>query len=129
MEFPINTEYSEGGPCIASDESFILFHSSRPGGLGSSDIYASVKSPGDSWGDPINLGPAVNSSDSDTTPFLTFNREYLFFTSFRSFDADELKGKPYSELLTLYKSPRNGISTLYWIDGRTVLDKIGVHKP
>ncbi len=37
---PVNTGYEEGHPSLAVDESFLLFHSTRPNGFGKMDLWA-----------------------------------------------------------------------------------------
>ena len=35
----INTDYNDSDPLIAPDESFLVFHSNRPGGVGEHELY------------------------------------------------------------------------------------------
>jgi Tol biopolymer transport system component len=72
----INTPYNESSPFIAPDESFLLFHSNRPGGYGGMDIYVSFKQSDGSWVQPINLGNEINSSASDWRPILSPDGKY-----------------------------------------------------
>jgi ankyrin repeat protein len=78
---PVNTERWEFDPFIAPDGSFLLFASSRPGGLGDSDLYISFRGLDGSWSEPRNLGAPVNSIGPDYTPMLTPDGKYLFYTS------------------------------------------------
>ncbi|MBM4027387.1 MAG: hypothetical protein FJ280_18570, partial [Planctomycetes bacterium] len=58
----INTSSVDGEPWITQDGRELYFISYRPGGYGGSDIYVARRaSLNDPWGDPVNLGPAVNS--------------------------------------------------------------------
>jgi Tol biopolymer transport system component len=114
----INTLHNESAPFIAPDESFLLFHSNRPGGYGGMDIYVSFKQPDGSWGQPINLGKGINSSASDWRPILSSDGKYLFFSSYRTFKSDYYLGKSYKELIDSYRNPQNGTGTLFWIDAR-----------
>jgi hypothetical protein len=43
LDFPINTEHNEGMPSVTHDMSELFFHSDRPTGNGSYDIYVAVK--------------------------------------------------------------------------------------
>ena len=45
-----------------------------------SDIYVSLRS-GDLWGEPINLGPMINTHFSDRSPFLHPDMKTLYFSS------------------------------------------------
>jgi hypothetical protein len=80
---PVSSEFREFDPFIAPDESYVIFASARPGGLGGSDLYISFGERNGAWGEPKNMGPAVNSPASDYTPMLSPDGKYLFFTSGR----------------------------------------------
>jgi hypothetical protein len=59
--------------------------SPRPGGLGSVDLWVTKRtSIGEPWTEPVNLGPAVNSSGWDSAPYLSSDGLLLFFDSDRS---------------------------------------------
>ncbi|MBS1111412.1 MAG: hypothetical protein H6Q88_3404, partial [Anaeromyxobacteraceae bacterium] len=77
---PVNTAGREYDPFIAADESYLIFASERPGGFGGADLYLSVHEPDGSWGEPRNLGPAINTAESEYTPMLSPDGKYLFFT-------------------------------------------------
>ena len=74
----LNTDASDSNPYVAPDESFIVFFSARPGGMGQSDLYVSHRN-GDTWSAPRNLGPEVNTSDFENCPALSPDGRYLFF--------------------------------------------------
>ena len=116
----INKGYNEGNPFISPDESFLLFKSSRPDGYGNTDLYLSFRQKNNSWGEPINLGPKINSPEYELEPRLSPDGKYLFFTSFRKHDPSVFKGKSYEELMELYRSPQNGYGTLYWVDAKII---------
>jgi Tol biopolymer transport system component len=117
---PINAGYNEGNPFVSPDESFILFKSGRPGGSGNTDLYVSFRQEDGSWGEPKNIGDKINSPENELEPRLSPDGKYLFFTSFRKPDPSVYKGKSYSELMELYKSPQNGYGTLYWVDAAII---------
>ena len=94
---PINTEKWEFDPFIAPDGSFLLFSSSRPGGLGDSDLWVSFRGADGSWSEPRNLGAPINTIGPDYTPMLTPDGKYLFYTS----------------------GP-TGPDDLYWVDARVI---------
>jgi len=111
----INTIHNEGGPCIAPDESYLIFHSNRPNGIGGSDLYISFRKDDGTWTPSLNLGTSVNSPESETIPFLSHDEKYLFFTGYATWDPEVYKGKTFDELMNLYRSPKNGSGTLYWV--------------
>ena len=70
VDLPFNSdEFDNCHPSISVDGNTLYFSSNRPGGVGGMDIYMSKKE-GDSWGNPINLGPEVNSEKNDVFPFV-----------------------------------------------------------
>ena len=89
----INTQYREFDPFIASDESYLIFASERPGGLGGSDLHISFRNKDGSWTEAVNMGKEINSPEADYTPVVTPDGKYLFFTSSRA-----------------------GVDDIYWVD-------------
>jgi len=84
FESSINTEGNEGALSLSPDGQIIFFTGChRKGGLGSCDIYYSVKE-GSRWGEPINSGPTVNSAGWDSQPCLSADGRTLYFVSNRS---------------------------------------------
>ncbi|MFC1493087.1 hypothetical protein ACFL6O_03940 [candidate division KSB1 bacterium] len=115
LENGINTDQNEASPFISPDESYLMFHSNRPGTLGSMDIYISFKQENGSWGEPENMGEPVNSPFPDNIPYVTPDGKYFFFSSYRTLDPGLFKGKTYNELMELYRNPRNGYMTIFWM--------------
>jgi hypothetical protein len=81
LGLPVNSGANEGDFFISNDESFMIFMSNRPGGYGSADLYISYSKPDDSWTNPKNLGPFVNTSGDDFGPYVTTDNKYLFYES------------------------------------------------
>lgn len=75
----VNTETFEQHVHIASDESYIVFDSYRPGGSGKSDLYICYKKSDGSWTNARNLGEAINTKDYDWFPRVTADGKYLLF--------------------------------------------------
>jgi tetratricopeptide (TPR) repeat protein len=71
--------YSMGHPSITADGKTLYFSSNIPGGLGGSDIYKSTWQ-NSAWGQPQNLGAAVNTSGNEMFPFI-FNDSIVYFAS------------------------------------------------
>ena len=81
----VNSPYRDAAPSISADNLELYFLSDRPGGFGSNDIYVSTRATMDEpWGEPVNLGPVVNSSASDNHPSVSSDGLSLFFGSTRS---------------------------------------------
>jgi hypothetical protein len=77
---PPNSASGEGDTFAAPDERYLIFSSSRAGGFGRSDLYVSFRSTDSTWGQPINLGPSINTADVDFCPMVTPDGRYLFFS-------------------------------------------------
>jgi len=77
----VNTKAWESQPTISSDGKTIYFVSDRRGGYGGSDIYFVTKLKDGSFGNPMNLGPVVNSSGNEMTPFIHQDDHTLYFVS------------------------------------------------
>jgi len=66
-------------PSISVENDQLYFASDRPGGQGGMDLYVSLKT-GDTWGEPINLGPKINTPDDEVFPFIHADGT-LYFSS------------------------------------------------
>jgi hypothetical protein len=80
----LNSSQNDGDPCIAPDGSYLIFSSSRSGGLGQSDLYVSYNQ-GGAWTTPRNLGPAINTSWIEDWPSISPDGKYLFFNRRRAY--------------------------------------------
>jgi hypothetical protein len=69
-----------GDPGIARDESFMVFTAIRPGGLGETDLYLSLRQPDGTWGKARNLGPKINSGHFEFGARISPDKKYMFFT-------------------------------------------------
>lgn len=78
MPSAINSGASNTSPFIARDGRTLLFYSNRIGGYGKADLYVSFKRHG-KWTDASNLGPVVNSGDSDYNPAVSPDGRLFFF--------------------------------------------------
>jgi len=78
---PVNSSYYEDGASPSPDGSCIYFMSEKPGGFGQADIYKSDKIGKGEWGEPVNLGPEINTPYDDGAPFLGPDGKTLFFSS------------------------------------------------
>ncbi len=77
----VNSSATDNGPWISTDGLQLYFSSERSGGYGSSDIWVTRRATiNDPWGEPINLGPVVNSSASESYPFVSSKGLLLFFS-------------------------------------------------
>jgi hypothetical protein len=84
----LNTPGFDCYPVPGPNEAYVVFSSDRPGGLGRNDLYISFPDGQGNWTAPRNLGPTINSSDHDSSPYLSPDHKYLFFARETSTDAD-----------------------------------------
>lgn len=81
----LNSKAWETDPCLSPTGSEMYFASTRPGGQGKSDIWVSsvtINADGTlTFGTPRNLGPNINTSDDELSPFIHADNHTLFYSS------------------------------------------------
>ena len=76
--------FGDYSPELSHDGLTLYFSSSRPGGLGSADLYVTTRdSLDDPWEPPQNLGANVNSPYFDGQPSISPNGKTLYWDSYR----------------------------------------------
>ena len=77
----VNTSSGEGHPAISPDGRVFFFVStSRPGGYGNEDIWMTRRATtDDAWGEPVNLGPTINSPVWEGFPNVSADGSTLYF--------------------------------------------------
>lgn len=78
---PINTKYYEGHACYSPDGRYIYFSSNRKESTGGMDIFRSELQEDGSWGEPVNLGPAINTILNEEAPNMSPDGKRLYFSS------------------------------------------------
>jgi hypothetical protein len=117
----INKAYRPCCPCIAKDESFMIFASDKEPGR-RLDLYVTFRDENGSWSNPTNLGELINSARDELFPILSPDNSFLFFISWRS-DLKEYstERKSYEDFIKLYNSPSNGRGgDIYWVDAKII---------
>lgn len=110
----INSDFGEFCPFIDPDGGYLIFGSNRPGGFGNQmDLYISFKNDDQTWTNAINMGYEINST-SAFFPFVTLDKQYLFFTTAKEPD---MGYNPYWISASI-------IDTLHHIVG---IDRKGIH--
>jgi hypothetical protein len=80
----LNSAGNDARPTVRHDGLEIFFDSDRPGTLGGPDIYTATRSRvSASWRAPVNLGPTVNTSSSESRASLSRDGTVLVFGSTR----------------------------------------------
>ena len=140
LEFPINTEFTEGGPVFSRDGHWMFFNSDRPvDGFGGTDIWAAWRAHTHDdfgWQPPFNLGAAINTASGESTGSYFENDHVgtplLFFSSNRP-GTGPAPGGPYVSailpdgsfslpvLVPELDSPVDDMRPMIRFDGREIL--------
>lgn len=75
-----NDNFSCAHPALSLDEKRLYFTSDMPGTFGNSDIWYVDLFNDDEYGEPINLGPQVNTEFRESFPFIS-ESNILYFSS------------------------------------------------
>ncbi|MVN78201.1 OmpA family protein [Hymenobacter sp. HMF4947] len=77
----VNSVSWDSQPTLSPKEDTLYFASDRLGGFGLSDIYFTVKGKNGQWGKAQNMGPVVNTRESEVSPFFHPLYQVLYFSS------------------------------------------------
>jgi outer membrane protein OmpA-like peptidoglycan-associated protein len=78
---PFNGEkWSTGNPTISKDGKTLYFASNRDGSMGGTDIWKVEVKGNNTYSEPVNLGPTVNTEGRENFPYITDDNK-LFFAS------------------------------------------------
>ena len=82
---PVNTPgVNTSAPALSKDGLSLYFHSDGPGGFGGNDIWVSHRaSREDAWGEPVNLGPTINTAANEDVPSFSRDGHTMYFNSDR----------------------------------------------
>jgi outer membrane protein OmpA-like peptidoglycan-associated protein len=78
---PVNSTGWESQPSISANGQMLFFASNRAGGIGGMDLWYSVLGANGSWKQPVNLGPIINTTGDEMSPFIHFDGHTLYFSS------------------------------------------------
>jgi TolB protein len=81
---PFNTPGRDFDPAFSADGRTVYFCSDRAGGQGGDDLYRVSMGSDGRFGEPVNLGPAVNSAADEFAPMLSPDAATLLFSSDRA---------------------------------------------
>jgi len=77
---PVNSSSWESQPSISADGRTLYFCSRRKGGFGGIDIWV-TQLVNNSWTEPVNLGPSINTAKDEQSPFIHPDNQTLYFSS------------------------------------------------
>ena len=79
-EVPFNSDtYSTGHPALSPDGKKLYFVSDMPGSIGQTDLFVVDVFDGNTFSEPRNLGPEINTERKEMFPFI--NDKKLYFSS------------------------------------------------
>lgn len=119
-----NPDFQFLHPALSPDGKTLYFASNMPGGQGKMDIWKVDRKEG-AWGDPENLGPAVNTDGNEGFPFV-HESNVLFYSSngrdtsgnFDIFGYNLLGGYPSFNLGPPFNSPGDDLGFILHKDGK-----------
>jgi hypothetical protein len=80
----VNSSVNDLGPALSKDGLSLYFQSGRPGGFGAFDLWVSQReTTEDPWGQPVNLGPVINTASVEGAPSFSRDGHLMFFNSNR----------------------------------------------
>ena len=77
----VNSRAWDSHPTLSHNDDTLYFASDRIGGFGMADIYFTYKSKKGGWVPAQNLGPIINSRNSEVSPFIHPAHNMLYFSS------------------------------------------------
>ncbi|GGG62198.1 OmpA family protein [Hymenobacter glacieicola] len=77
----VNSTAWDSQPTLSPGEDTLYFASDRLGGFGLSDIWYTVKQKNGQWSKAQNMGPTVNTRESEVSPFYHPLYHVLYFSS------------------------------------------------
>jgi RNA polymerase sigma factor (sigma-70 family) len=84
----INSAHYDCNPAPGPHEEYVVFTSERPGGFGGTDLYISFADGRRGWTAPRNLGPGINTSADEDSPYISPDNKNLFFVRQSQIDSD-----------------------------------------
>lgn len=81
LQIKVDSNTTLGHPTISEDETTLIFSSDLKGGYGGKDLWIVKQQKRGKWSDPLNLGPAINTSSDEMFPFLHSDGTLYFASS------------------------------------------------
>ncbi|HVZ41692.1 MAG TPA: hypothetical protein VHI13_20595 [Candidatus Kapabacteria bacterium] len=77
----VNSKGWDSHPTISGDGSTVYFASNREGGSGRTDIWMTRRNGAGDWSAATNMGPVINTSKDERSPYVTPDGGTLYFSS------------------------------------------------
>jgi hypothetical protein len=81
LEGGVNSPSPGAHPCIAPDESFMVFDSKRTDDPDNADLFVCFPNADNTWGKAISLGDTINTATSEMAAMLSPDGKFLFYQS------------------------------------------------
>ncbi|MBN1270655.1 MAG: PD40 domain-containing protein [Candidatus Aminicenantes bacterium] len=124
LPYPFNSDFFQIAPRFSPDETYaILVINGRDDGIGQEDLYVTFKNQDETWTEPQNLGPQINSKSTDWFPSFSPDGKYLFFVSWRFTGKKVSKTKSEFEemMMDFYDSPKYGNGAdVFWVNTKII---------
>jgi Tol biopolymer transport system component len=112
----INTSGNEFEPCIAADESFLIFMATPTEALDQTDLWISYHLE-DQWTKALKLPVPFNSEAMEFSPKISLDGKQLFFSSSRNkHNATFARPERTGEMRQRIRSAGNGLLDIYQVD-------------
>jgi len=108
---------------VAPDESYLVVPAiGVKGGYGGVDYYIVFRKKDDSWHEPVNMGPKINSPTGTGWSFyVSLDKKYLFFMAAKGLPIEKQpKSLSLDFFLSLSSIPQNGNSDIYWMESKII---------
>ncbi len=119
----VNSGQTRFNASVAPDESYIIVPVyGRKDSLGQTDYYVSFRHADDTWSEPVNMGPRINSaSGHEYSASVSPDGKYLFFMS-RRLPSKETWPRQLTAawLHGLRAMPGNDNTAIFWVDARVI---------
>lgn len=100
---------NEMSATITNNGELLIFSSDRKDGYGGFDLWMSKKLPNGMWGNPINMGPSINTEFDEAFPKFSHDQSFLTFSSngLEGLGGYDLFKTEFSEDLKIWTKPKN----------------------
>jgi len=119
----VNSGQTRFNAFIATDESYIIVPVyGRKDTIGATDYYICFRNPDDSWSEPVNMGPKINTpGGNEYSASVTPDGKYLFFMATHVPPPDQWPKKLTAAYLhRLHVEPGVENTSIYWVDAKFI---------
>ena len=116
--YQFNVSGSDVDLTMTPDGHILVLSMRRTDGLGQNDLYVSFYLRDNVWSAPVHMGPELNSMFQETSPHITPDKRYIYFSSNRP-------GGPGGN--DIYVSERLNYSWLKWSEPQLVKGDVNTH--